>query len=85
MQPPPTNDAAELRRKFLTGASAPERTSASTQRRQRTRQRDGAELRRIHPWVRVEVERALARYCVEYECDAGGIVDTALAKFLCID
>lgn len=52
------------------------------ERLERTRQRDGAELRRIHPWIPKQTERALARFCVKHERDAGEVVAKALAAFI---
>jgi hypothetical protein len=49
---------------------------------ERTRKRDGHQLRRIQPWVRVSVERALKRYCAEHDVDQSLVVDEVLAKFL---
>jgi hypothetical protein len=55
---------------------------SSGARREFSRQRDGAQLRRLHVRIPAELERALAIYCAQSDRSAGEVVTVALTAFL---
>jgi hypothetical protein len=82
VSPPPVESEADKIAWIRGGAFAQERKSADAQRRQFTRARDGAELRRLHVRIPVELERRLKEHCVRAERSAGAVVIEALTKVL---
>jgi hypothetical protein len=56
--------------------------SSTAARREFSRQRDGAQLRRLHVRIPAELERALAVYCAQSDRSAGEVVTVALVSFL---